>query len=110
MLNYGYGMLASELRTEVISAGFDPGIGIMHGTKHNRFPLIYDLMEPLRPNVDAAILRFVLGHEFSPGDFSINNWGGCRLNPQMAKQVLSQCTTLSNVSPLLQHVIANIWR
>ena len=90
MLNYGYGILAAELRTAVVSAGFDPGIGIMHGTKHNRIPLVYDVMEPLRPIVDAAILKFVLGHEFSPGDFTINNWGGCRINPQMATQIVKQ--------------------
>lgn len=32
MLNYGYGMLANEMRSQVIAAGLDPTIGIVHGT------------------------------------------------------------------------------
>ena len=87
MLNYGYGMLASQVRIQTVAAGLDPTIGIMHGNKNNRIPLVYDLMEPLRPVVDRAILEFALAHTFAPGDFAINRWGGCRLNPQMAKVV-----------------------
>ena len=94
MLNYGYGMLASQVRIQVVAAGLDPSIGIMHGNKNNRIPLVYDLMEPLRPIVDRQILKFAQAHAFTPGDFTINQWGGCRLNPQMAKVVAKQVTDI----------------
>ena len=94
MLNYGYGMLAGQVRIQAVAAGLDPSIGIMHGNKNNRIPLVYDLMEPLRPVVDCQILKFVRGHTFTPGDFTINEWGGCRLNPQMAKVVAAQVSGL----------------
>ena len=90
MLNYGYGILASQMRKQVVAAGFDPAIGVMHGNKDNRIPLVYDLMEPLRPVADRAILKFALSHKFVPGDFTINKWGGCRLNPQLAKSLVGQ--------------------
>jgi len=96
MLNYGYGMLASQVRIQTVAAGLDPSIGIMHGNKDNRIPLVYDLMEPLRPVVDQAIFEFALEHTFSPGDFAFNRWGGCRLNPQMAKVVASRLTAISD--------------
>lgn len=95
MLNYGYGILANQVRTQVIAAGLDPTIGIIHGTYRNRIPLVYDLMEPLRPTVDRAVLDFALSHTFTPGDFTINQWGGCRLNPQLAKVVASRLATVS---------------
>ncbi len=85
MLNYGYGILAHKMRSEIISAGFDPTIGILHGNSGNLIPLVYDLMEPSRPEVDRAILDFATSHEFRPGDFAISKWGGCRLNPQLAR-------------------------
>jgi CRISPR-associated endonuclease Cas1 len=110
MLNYGYGMLAAELRISLVSAGFDPGIGIMHGTKHNRIPLVYDLMEPLRPTIDAATLKFVQDHAFSSGDFTINKWGGCRLNPQMAKQIVKQAAISAGVASVLEDVLKRIAR
>lgn len=84
MLNYGYGILINSVRTQVNAAGLDPTIGIIHGNK-NPEPLVYDLMEPLRPVVDKAVIEFALGHTFTTGDFTISNFGGCRLNPQMAK-------------------------
>jgi CRISPR-associated protein Cas1 len=104
MLNYGYGMLANQMRTQVIAAGLDPTIGIIHGTSKNRIPLVYDLMEPLRPVVDRQILEFVLSHTFTPGDFAINNWGGCRLNPQMAK-VVANHTTGINSDSVVKHFL-----
>ena len=51
-------------------------------------------MEVLRPVVDRKILEFALAHTFTPGDFTINNKGGCRLNPQMAKVVAGQIVAL----------------
>ena len=88
MLNYGYAILVSRLRTQIVAVGFDPSIGVMHGNSQNRIPLVYDLMEPLRPAVDQKILEFALGNVFRPGDFTINKVGGCRLNPQIVRPLL----------------------
>lgn len=92
MLNYGYGILANEMRGQVVAAGLDPTIGIIHGTSSNRIPLVYDLMEPLRPLVDRTILKFALTHTFMPNDFAINRFGACRINPQMARRLIEGIT------------------
>ena len=81
-------MLTSQVRTELAAAGFDPSIGFSQRRSWNPIPLVYDLMEPLRPVVDKRVLEFALAHTFTPGDFTINSKGGCRLNPQMAKLVV----------------------
>src|SRR5690348_8329441 len=86
----GYGILKSQIRSEIAAAGFDPSIGLMHGASRNSLPLVYDLMEPLRPVIDEKILIFAQMHTFLPGDFTISASGGCRLNPQMAKKVVQQ--------------------
>lgn len=52
-------------------------------------------MEPLRPAVDRTVLEFALSHTFTPGDFTINKRGGCRLNPQMARVVAKRLATMS---------------
>jgi CRISP-associated protein Cas1 len=87
MLNYGYAILISQVRTELVSARFDPSIGFAHRRSWNPIPLVYDLMEPLRPVVDYKILEFALANTFTPGDFTITPKGGCRLNPQLAKSI-----------------------
>jgi CRISP-associated protein Cas1 len=93
MLNYGYGILAHQLKGQVIAAGFDPTIGIIHGNSQNPIPLVYDLMEPLRPEIDRHILQFAFSNTFTPGDFTISKWGGCRFNPQLIKVVAGRIST-----------------
>lgn len=88
MLNYGYAILISMVHAELVSRGFDPSIGIAHRREGNRIPLVYDLIEPLRPIVDRKVLKFSLAHTFKPADFTINRNGGCRLNPQMAGAIV----------------------
>jgi hypothetical protein len=40
--------------------------------------------------VDRKILEFALSNTFTPGDFTINSRGACRLNPQLAKAVTNK--------------------
>ncbi len=48
---------------------------------------MYDLMEPLRPQIDCLILNFVRSRTFSPSDLLSDLNGVCRLHPQLARQV-----------------------
>jgi CRISPR/Cas system-associated endonuclease Cas1 len=63
-------------------------------------------MEPLRPVVDRKILEFALAHTFTPGDFTINSKGGCRLNPQMAKAVAREISEIKTkaITPFLNQL------
>lgn len=92
MLNYAYGVLANQVRTHVVGIGLDPSLGLFHGTYTRRLvprhALVHDLMEPLRPIVDRAVLQFVQEEPLAPGDFVLLNSGVCRLNPQLARNVV----------------------
>jgi CRISPR-associated endonuclease Cas1 len=90
ILNYGYGVLKGAIQGEIIAAGLNPSIGVMHSGSKNKVPLVYDMREPMRPVIDRKILEFAFSNTFTPGDFTINNAGGCRLNPQMAKVIASR--------------------
>jgi CRISP-associated protein Cas1 len=90
ILNYAYAALESEIRIKAISEGYDPTIGIMHEARDGSSKFIFDLMEPERPRVDRAVLDFVKGHVFDPADFVIRTDGVCRLNPEMARMVVSR--------------------
>jgi CRISPR-associated protein Cas1 len=89
MLNYAYGVLENQVRIQILAAGLDPRIGTLHGKYAGKHALVFDLMEPLRPVVDAALLRFIHSHTFAPGDFTITSDGICRLNPQLPRIVVS---------------------
>ena len=96
MLNYGYAVLHAYLKLKLISEGFDPKIGLAHATEKYRDALVLDHMEPLRPVVDQAILRLVLGSTLKAGDFTITREGFCRLNPQLARTIVSETSSVCN--------------
>lgn len=89
MLNYAYAVLEANTRIRVVSEGYDPRIGILHvgRTREKEDSFVFDMMEPLRPVVDGAILNFVRGQTFSAKDFVLRSDGVCRLNPQLARAV-----------------------
>jgi CRISPR-associated protein Cas1 len=87
MLNYGYAILESQVRLGVSTAGLDPYLGYFHTQWRGRQALVLDLMEPMRPVVDRAILKFVQSHTFSAEDVMLRDDGVCRLNPELAQAV-----------------------
>ncbi|MDQ3834543.1 MAG: CRISPR-associated endonuclease Cas1 [Actinomycetota bacterium] len=87
MLNYAYAVLESQVRTVTFAEGLDPTIGYLHACRPKRMALVYDLMEPLRPQVDRLALDLVLSHTFSPSEFILRTNGVCRLHPQLARKV-----------------------
>jgi CRISPR-associated protein Cas1 len=87
MLNYAYAVLQSQVQIEAVAAGYDPTLGIMHHGYQGSPALVFDLMEPRRPKIDAAALSFALSHTFSGADFVIRSDGVVRLAPQLAKRV-----------------------
>jgi len=97
MLNYSYGVLENQVRMHVLAAGLDPMIGFLHGSYSGKHGLVYDLMEPLRPLVDRKLLEFVQRQTFAAGDFTLASNGVCRLNPQLARNVVREIDVSGDV-------------
>lgn len=55
MLNYGYAVLRAALARSLVAAGLMPVLGLHHSNRSNAFCLADDLLEPLRPMVDACV-------------------------------------------------------
>jgi len=63
ILNYGYAVLNAIVHRSIIAHGLNPLLGIHHRYHFKSYPLVYDLMEPLRPFCDAAAYRFYSDEE-----------------------------------------------
>ena len=94
MLNYAYAVLQARVQIENASEGYDPTIGIMHHGYRGNAAYAFDMMEPERPKIDAAVLEFALNERFSRSDFLIRSDGVCRLAPQLARRL---CATIASV-------------
>jgi CRISPR-associated endonuclease Cas1 len=108
MLNYAYAVLESQVRTVTVSHGLDPTIGYLHTRRPGRAALVYDLMEPLRPQVDRLALNFARASAFVPSDFILNADGICRLHPQLAKKVAQLTVGDTAVQAIVLKVKENV--
>jgi hypothetical protein len=79
MLNYGYTIAAVEARVAALTLGLDPGLGILHTDKRDRDSFALDLVETIRPHVDATVLQLISGRHFRRGDFHETRDGRVRL-------------------------------
>ena len=60
MLNYGYGILYSQVWGSVISAGLEPFAGFLHVDRPGKPSLVLDLVEEFRqPVVDRTVISHV---------------------------------------------------
>ena len=67
-LDYGYTIIRSFIARLCVGYGLNCQIGIHHKNEYNRFNLVDDLMEPLRPIVDLYTYRILEGQEFINAD------------------------------------------
>ena len=64
MLNYAYTLGAGEARTACISHGLNPTLGYFHADKPGRDSLALDVLEAVRPEIDAYLLGLLgIGNE-----------------------------------------------
>jgi CRISPR associated protein Cas1 len=65
-----------------------PSLGLVHTDQRNRDSLACDLMEPVRPRVDAYVLDLLASHEFRKDDFFEMGDGHCRLLPPLTAELI----------------------
>ena len=70
VLSLAYTLGTAEAAREAWIAGFDPSIGFLHAPSPGRESLACDLMEPLRPVLDAMIWRLFASEKLRPEHFS----------------------------------------
>ena len=87
ILNYVYAILEGEASIAARVVGLDPGLGILHADQPNRDSLAADLMEPIRPVVDRAVVDLLARRTLSADDFHETAQGVCRLTPRLAREL-----------------------
>jgi CRISPR-associated endonuclease Cas1 len=105
MLNYLYAILESEARLAAAALGLDPGIGVMHVDSPARDSLACDLMEPVRPQVDAYALDWISREPIRREWFFEERNGNCRLMASFAVQLSETAPSwASAVAPIAEMV------
>lgn len=101
MLNYLYALLEAETRLATAILGLDPGIGVMHVDVPYRDSLALDLIEVVRPDVDAFVLDWIKRGPLPRNHFFEQRDGNCRLMAGFA-------STLSETASKWAHLVAPV--
>jgi CRISPR-associated protein Cas1 len=101
LLNYGYAVMRASMARAIVATGMHPAFGLHHNNQYNAMPLADDLMEPLRPFIDARVWQ--IERELRPeADGSEPEF---RLDPETKRELLSvlshECVFDGRKMPLL---------
>jgi CRISP-associated protein Cas1 len=91
ILNYAYGILEAQVLAAINASGLDPACGCLHTDRIGRNSLVYDLMEPHRPQVDRLVLDLFAKTTFTRGMLVPLESGEVRLSKQFARFVVASC-------------------
>jgi len=110
MLNFLYTVLASEARLAAAALGLDPAIGVLHYDTAARDSLACDLMEPVRPQVDAFLLSWIVGQTLRRESFFEDRNGNCRLMGSFAAKLAETAPNWSRaVAPFAERFAKELW-
>ena len=99
LLNYGYGVLYGRVEGELIKAGIDPYIGILHRDEYNRPVLVYDVIEIYRIWVDYVVCNLAFQQVITDEYYSVQEDGSCWL------ETLGRKVLIQSLSDYLEEVI-----
>jgi CRISPR-associated endonuclease Cas1 len=105
VLNYLYALLEGEATLAARIVGLDPGLGIMHADQAHRDSLAADLMEPVRPMVDAYAFGLLASRPFAARDFYETRAGVCRVTAPLTHELAG---TLPNWRQLVGRVAEDL--
>jgi CRISPR-associated endonuclease Cas1 len=110
ILNYLYCVLESEARLGAAALGLDPGLGVLHLDTPARDSLACDLMEPVRPQVDAYLLDWITRQPLKREWFFEQRNGNCRLMGTFAVQLSETASVWGRaVAPVAEWLAQQLW-
>jgi len=111
VLNYLYAVLEAEARLAASELGLDPSLGVLHKDTPNRDSLACDLMEPIRPLVDAYVFDWLQRGPLRSEWFFEQANGNCRLMGQFAGELAETAMVWRKaVAPYAEEAAKIFWQ
>ena len=110
LLNYAFALAESECRLALSCCGLDPGIGFVHLDSGDRDSLALDLLETIRPSIEAWLLHWITRETLRRSDFFETGSGNCRLRSGICSQLSETAPTWGRlVAPWAEYLAHTLW-
>jgi hypothetical protein len=105
ILNYCFALAESECRLAVSKCGLDFGLAFIHADTPARDSLALDLLETIRPSIEAWLLDWITREPLRRSDFFETGSGNCRLSARICSQLTATAPTWGRiVAPWAEYV------
>jgi hypothetical protein len=107
LLNCYFALLEAETRLALSALGLDPGLGVgLHTDTANRDSLAFDVLEPVRPQVEVWLLHWIAKEPLRRADFFETGTGNCRLMSQICSELSGTALALgTRVAPWAEYAL-----
>jgi hypothetical protein len=111
MINYCAALLESESRLALSALGLLPDLGLgLHTDMPNRDSLVFDVCEPVRPQLENWLLAWVVREPLRRVDFFETGTGNVRLMSHLCSKLSEIAPTLGKlISPWAEYVVGTLW-
>jgi CRISPR-associated endonuclease Cas1 len=110
ILNYCFALAEGECRLALSACGLDPSMGFIHVDTPYRDSLALDLLETIRPSIEAWLLAWMIQEPFRRSDFFETCTGNCRLMSRLCSQLSETVPTWGRlVAPWAEYVARSLW-
>jgi hypothetical protein len=105
ILGYLYALAEAEALLACQAVGVDSGVGLIHSDIKGRQSLALDLIEPVRPQVDAFALDLLERRTFRKVEFTETTDGHCRLKAPLTHELAETVPRWAQaVAPIAERV------
>jgi CRISPR-associated endonuclease Cas1 len=106
ILSYLYKLVEVEAILACAAVGLDPGFGFVHLDARGRQSLALDIIEPVRPEVDAYVLELLARRTFKKAEFTETSDGHCRLKAPLTHELAETLPTWAQaLAPVAERVV-----
>lgn len=110
LLNFTFAIAESECRLAATACGLDPGLGLLHTDTANRDSLALDIIEPIRPAIEAWVLDWLMREPLRRADFFETANGNCRMNSALCSKLCETAPTWGKLAaPWAEYVARSLW-
>lgn len=111
ILNYCFALLEAETRIAVSAVGLDPCLALgLHTDSSKRDSLVFDVLEPVRPQIESWVLSWIKREPLSRRDFFETSTGNCRLRSHLCARLGETAPTWGKlVAPWAEYVARGLW-
>lgn len=112
ILNYCFALLEAETRIAISAIGLEPCLGLgLHTDTANRDSLVFDVLEPVRPQIEDWVLSWIKREPLRRADFFEAPTGNCRIKTTLCKRLGDTSPTWSKlVAPWAEYVAHELWK